>query len=652
VETFYNCHTLYVNSLITLISLGICEDQTLQDFKEDENDLVSDSERACMWGKIALAYHLSGDEEMFRSVGDQFLPTDYRCFSPGEQKWLIFQISPTLYLRGQLKFFTLLEEYDDVFRDVCLKRVCAFIISKKLNVMELDIRTTYELTYSDFNDLNMLIDHMTDENEIFQIVEVIARSLRTTKSAIVEKKLPAPGGISHDGYKIASQAILEYSLRAFNTAKKEVWEKRLQTVDNKADRAFLYFYIAPFFSKHSDKEDFFRRGVGVTKDVNFTFDRVSRLDMAFTECAINNLGILMPALAEEAILCLKTDGTEEQYEELLDTIHQYKPELAESIMVKLDQDPARVYNKRKLQSHLDSVKRIAKAGKDITTIGDLNHDEQRKFFEERLKNLQNGKGQILSVEDVFTLTIAYLYNNSLNDAMPSIHYLLETISQRQKMNKNCKDLLLSMHQVIRYNLRVVLSLATDTKERMEQVNSMFGSTPAAPEGFIGIGEYQKGVEYLLHWYQECGYDELTIIDPHFSPTDLSVIKLLTDENNDLVIRILAHKGDFYMDDFKSEWRKVSAGVKTPIQVMLVKYVGKSYGGPIHDRYWICVDDENDKRVGISLNSISGLGRRESSILPIDDSTALYALHSYSRYANRKIKRDDNMELEYEDFTLD
>ena len=86
--------------------------------------------------------------------------------------------------------------------------------------------------------------------------------------------------------------------------------------------------------------------------------------------------------------------------------------------------------------------------------------------------------------------------------------------------------------------------------------------------------------------------------------------------------------------------------------MLVKYVGKSYGGPIHDRYWICVDDENDKRVGISLNSISGLGQRESSILPIDDNTALYALHSYSRYAGRKIKRDDNMELEYEGFVLE
>jgi len=670
VDAFYNCHSLYVNSLITLISRGICDETILQAFKEDESDLVSESERACMWGKIALAFHLAGDEDMFKSVGDQFLPTDYSNFSPDEQKWLIFQIAPTLYLRGELKFFTLLEDYDDVFRDVCLKRVGAFVISKKLDVMEIDIKTTYELTYSDFNDLNMLIDHMTDENEIFQIVEVIARSLRTTNrtldplstqqknavreatAAIVEKKYPAPGGISHEGYKIACQAILDFSTRAFNTTQKEVWDRRLHAIDNKADRAFLYFYIAPFFAKHPDKEDFLRRGIEVTRDVHFAFDRVSRLDMAFTECAINNLGLLMPAVAEEAISCLKADGTEEQYEGLLDTIHQYKPELAESIMVKLDQDPARVYNKRKLQYHLESVKRIAKAGKDITSVCNLDREEQRKFFEERLKNLQNGKGQVLSVEDAFTLTIGYLYSSTLSDAMPAIHYLLETISQRQKMSKNCKDLLLSMHQVIRYNLRVVLSLASDTKERMEQVNKMFGNAPAVPDSFIGIGEYQKAIDYLLNWYRNCGYDELTIIDPHFRPSDLSVIKQLTDENNDLTIRILSHKGDFCIEDFKNEWRKVSAGVKTPIQVILVKCVGKSYGGPIHDRYWICVDDENDKRVGISLNSISGLGQRESSIFPLEDSTILYALHSFSRYASRKVKTVEDLELEYESFDLE
>ena len=97
---------------------------------------------------------------------------------------------------------------------------------------------------------------------------------------------------------------------------------------------------------------------------------------------------------------------------------------------------------------------------------------------------------------------------------------------------------------------------------------------------------------------------------------------------------------------------LSAGVKTPIQVILVKCVGKSYGGPIHDRYWICVDDENDKRVGISLNSISGLGQRESSIFPLEDSTILYALHSFSRYASRKVKTVEDLELEYEEDILE
>lgn len=670
VEAFYNCHSLYVYSLIMLISRGLCDELTLQAFKEDENDLVCESERASMWGRIALAYHIAGNEEMFKSVGDQFLPTDYSQFAPDEQKWLIYSISPTLYLRGEVKFFSLLDRYDDVFRDACLKRVCGFVITKKLSVVELDLKTTYELSYSDLNDLNNLIDHMTNDNEIFIIVEVIARSVRSsnrtltplstqqkktvldTTRAIVDNKLPAPGGISHDGYKIACQAVLEYATGSFQSPQKSIWDNRLQTISNKADRAFLYFYIAPFFAKHTDKEEFLRKGIDVTRNVHFAFDRLSRFDMAFTECANNNLGTLLPTVAEEAFLCLKTDGTEEQYEGLLDTIHQYKPELAESIMVKLDQDPARVYNKRKLQDHLESVKRLAKAGKDITTVSDLNRDEQRKFFEERLKNLQNGKGQVQSVEDVFALTIGHLYDNVLTDAMPAIHYLLETICQRQKMNNNYKDLLLSMHQAIRHNLRVVLSLASDTKERMEKVNSMFGEAPTVPDGFIGIGEYQKAIAYLLSWYQKYHYGELTIIDPHFKPSDLTVIKQLADENNDLIICILAHKGKYTSEDYTSEWSKVSSGVKTPIHVMLVGYVGKPDDGPLHDRYWICVDDENDKREGISLNSLSGLGKKESSIQSIDDNAALHALHSYSRYAIRKVKRVEEKELEYEDFILE
>jgi hypothetical protein len=236
--------------------------------------------------------------------------------------------------------------------------------------------------------------------------------------------------------------------------------------------------------------------------------------------------------------------------------------------------------------------------------------------------------------------------------MPAIQYLLETVSQRQKMNRNYKELLLAMHNVIRYNLRVVLSLATDTKERMEQVNAMFGSSPTAPESYIGIGEYNKAVDYLLRWYRGCGYGELTIIDPHFKPSDLRIIKLLADENNDLSIRILTHKHKYTVEDYTNEWHTVSAGVKIPVKVTLIGVPDKPSTGPLHDRFWICFDEENDKRLGITLNSLNGMGKKESSIQQIEDATALYALHSYSRYADRKPQKVENMELEYEDFKLD
>lgn len=217
---------------------------------------------------------------------------------------------------------------------------------------------------------------------------------------------------------------------------------------------------------------------------------------------------------------------------------------------------------------------------------------------------------------------------------------------------NCKDLLLGMHQAIRHNLRVVLSLASVTKERMEQVNTMFGSTPAVPDGFIGIGEYQKAVDYLLHWYQDCGYGELTIMDPHFYPSDLQIIKQMADQNNDLVIRILTHKYNYTADDFTTAWRTISTGVKTPIQIMLIGVEGKPATDPLHDRYWICVDEDNDRRRGITLNSLNGMGKKESSIQPIDDQAAVFALYSYSRYAGKKTKKLNDTALIYEEFTLD
>ena len=73
---------------------------------------------------------------------------------------------------------------------------------------------------------------------------------------------------------------------------------------------------------------------------------------------------------------------------------------------------------------------------------------------------------------------------------------------------------------------------------------------------------------------------------------------------------------------------------------------------IHDRYWVCSDEENDEQQGITLCSIDSLGKKESSIVEIDNGKVLSALNSYSRYAYTRVKRISGRELRYDGVELD
>lgn len=82
------------------------------------------------------------------------------------------------------------------------------------------------------------------------------------------------------------------------------------------------------------------------------------------------------------------------------------------------------------------------------------------------------------------------------------------------------------------------------------------------------------------------------------------------------------------------------------------YDDNSKDGPLHDRYWICSDDENDEHQGITLCSIDSLGKKESSIVEIDNGKVMSALNSFSRYVYTRVKRIAGRELKYDELELD
>ena len=169
---------------------------------------------------------------------------------------------------------------------------------------------------------------------------------------------------------------------------------------------------------------------------------------------------------------------------------------------------------------------------------------------------------------------------------------------------------------------------------------------------IGIGERCKALEFLTDWYSQIGMNELIVIDPYFSPSDLSLIRQLTDINTNLSIKILTHVSKYKIDEYQIMWHQLSAGIKVPIQLNFVYFTDKPEDGPLHDRYWICSDNEHGKYVGIKPNSISGLGKKECSITPVDAGMIPGILYnSYVQYVHIKIPKKDNRELAYDKILL-
>lgn len=671
VASYREALDLYCLSLCNLIRLDLCDNEIQQQFSEDIDNLLSKSELAEMWGKIALEYYLSDKAQMFSSLGDKYFPSDYAQYSLFDQKCIIYQISSALFIRNQAKFFTLLANYDENFKNDCIVQVCYFIITKQTLISSAPEHKGYELSYTDYTHLLVLLEQSSNDECFFNVIDIICKSLKITNQKntvlsteqkntviadaerIVNKNLPTKYGIRHDGYKIACQAALANTKKNFTSNDKQLWQNKINAINNKADQAFLYFLIAPYFSKRTDQLEFFKDGINISESIKSTFDKVNRLDMSISECIDHNLGTLIPDVAKSAMNSLANNGSLEEHKRLIDMAYQHKPELAEQLINTLDKDPARIRYKHKLQRHIVSVKKIEQAKKEMITIENLDKSEQVDFFETQLDNLVIGKGQLQEISKVFALTIKHIYSNSVVDAKAAIVYLMETIVKKQKQSKNQNELLFSIHQTIRYNLKLVLSLAAGTKECLDRIESMIYECKSECEGFINIGEYNKAETFLLNWYQKRGLSELTIIDPYFNPSDLHLIKQLCDTNTNLSIKILAHMGKNQPEDFSIYWHQVCSGVKCPIKINFVSYVDKPDSGPLHDRYWICSDNEHDKHFGIKLNSISGLGKKESSITDINEGMSTTILYSsYVQYVHIKLTKKDGKELDYKEVVLE
>ena len=675
VAAYWESLELYVHSLGILIRSKMCTDEDLEVFKTLLSYDESEGESLIQWARIALEFHGVDDMDKFNKIVNRYVSKPLDNFSDYYQKLVLYHISPALFLSSKLLFFERLKKYDTFFQNACLENIARYILTKypypEYNNSS-EIETQISLERKDYDYLMDLMEQSHDEGFIFNYTDILSRSIKrdTGKTLsrelhkvlfdrledIVTKRLPMTDGIQHNGYRIACKAMIDGS-RGGGIDSGAGLKAEIESVHNKADQAFLYAHVANYLKRTSEKAEFIDLAVQKTEEIDYTFDKFNRFSLCLQD-SFAAASSKSKTIAEKAMDMLKSDknGKYTDYQKMIDMVRDHNEDLAESMLEMVDDDPVRLQYKQLLKKRGISDRRLKAAKEDMQQVARLNNEEQMRFFEKQMEYLIKKRFVVKDIETTASI-VQKIYENPITDTRNAVLFFMENLYQKNQLNKRYGLLLREMHIAIVDNLKIVLAIASGSKEKLERVRSIMNEREFESNSFIPVGESEQGLQNIIEWYKEHPVEVLRIIDPFFHAEDLYIIKSLMDLNNDLRCYILTqNQKDAPLDEvFQNGWNAISSNLPGRIEVKSCCYEhrekNEKKSSPIHDRWWLLYDTENDKFYGKRMASPSVMGARFTEMSDMDEAAVTDALKIWERFFNNMVQKLEERKLKYDEALL-
>lgn len=669
IEALNDSLDLYTRSVGVMIRSGYCDDKVLSRYKNEVGSLEDVGARIVAWGKISLEFYLVGDITNFKKIVFDEIVTPLENLNKNSYYYssILCTIAPSLFLYSEHAYSQYMEELDEFFVNACTSHICDFIFYKYpyLSDFEYD-KNDIKLTYDEYTKLLTLFSYMTFDEELFVKIDNLCKSLQekqyynlsqTQVSSIAksirdiaDKKFPAPGGIVHDGYKVACYIATHEILNQTNA--RNVWdeiENQIQSIGNWSDQAFLYFYAIQYVSRKPKQIEFINKGMEVTKNIPVGYDRLTRFAMVLEE-SLKNCKAQVKELLKTSMDSVKFETKEDYnfFERYTDIAYQLDPKFAEAYLEISDNDTSRQYNRLALKSHVASQKRLQAAQEDISKSLALPSNDYAAFFLKVFSAIVRGKNIAKMPCGLFNL-IPSIYNRSLTFTKSAILYIIEDVRRWDEIHKDQKELIEKIYLAMAFNFRVVESLSVNSEASL---NRLLHVPTEESETIVRPGERDKGLKVLYEWYKQQNTINLRIIDPYFSAQDLLEIKPLFEFNNDLHVSIVAHaKNEEDIERYREVWNDNVLNLSGCIDITTVCFSDKPDEGPLHDRYWFAQDREKGILKGLKTTSLSNLGKRDSDSEEITDNKAqeLYE-HLWMFYYDR-VRKINGRTLKYQAITI-
>ena len=667
---------LYAHSLGILIRSELCKDEDIEEFKKLMDYDGNDVDSIILWSRVALEFYGVNDIERFNSIMNRFVSkASEKDFSDWDQKRMLYHISPAMYLNSEAIFYDRLKKFDNYLWNACIEHAARYIqtkypYSEYTGSSEIEVKVALEK--SDYDKLLDLMRHTKDDGFIFTLTDTMTkaikqnlgnkltremqRALRSEIADVVNEQLPMVGGIQHEGYKIACMAMIE-GTKPDGKVDAEQLKHEIEAVGNRADQAFLYAHVACYMPNTTQKSEFIELAMQKTEGLDYTFDKFNRFTLCIQDSFVAAKS-KVKEIGKKVMDSLKSDGngSYSDYQRMLDLVRDHDEQLADTMLEMVDDDPARVQYKRRLRLRMQSNRKIEAAKNDLVQVSRLSNDEQVRFFEKQMEYLVKNK-TIARDFDTMQSVLKQVYLHPITDTQNAVLYFMENLHKKNQANNKYNTLLREMHQAIIDNLKIVLAIASGTKEKLERVNRIMSEHRDENGDFVHIGEEAKWVERILDWYKEHPYDVLHIIDPYFHAEDIYIVKMLMDVNNGLNCSILtckdvnAHKNESLDDVFQNGWNRWSSELPGRIEVKSCCYRQDQRNAPFHDRWWVLQDTENDEAVGLRMASVSTMGNRIAEVSELNDDDIESANKLWTRFFQNMVPKVEGRELDYDEAKL-
>lgn len=585
-----------------------------------------------LWCDLSIRLHFSSNtgasKEIAESRISEILDGDFQ-FNELMQALFVTEAAPALYLAHQSSAIHRIDRLNSTLLRDEARRNIALVLFQKTPLREPfnSIRDAeYSLDANTTSDIASIVKLCKTDSIIFDIVDDLCRSMTSDKNKskiqrnavldhinsleeFVEKALPDPNNIKHEGFKIVSLAVLrsarlKIQSEALPTSTQK-WNRlymMARSITNVADRSVVTAIVGAN-ARVAEGSPVCNWIADIRMDLESipsNFDKLDRFEWIARIVEPKDKAAARAFLADgmtiSSYLPASTDVMKQQ-RSILDFAHMLDPKMATTLLDKFDTDEARKGTLRKRLETNEKSKAIASRS-DPLDIDDIDNEQLAAVCYDNLGRLIAGRINARQIPE-FKELIARARLIPIDESSPIWDFLFENAVRKRNLSNREPD------SFCRKLFDATCMAAEITQGLVGKL--IDNSASSSTSNMIRPGDRDLFLSKITNWAAQNDGSIIYLSDPYFSPGDIELLRILSQVAPRSKFRILTSKEQIRKkkisspeDSFLDAWQEKFDFEPPTVDFAIVGY-GPEGKHPIHDR-WV-VAPRSGLRIGSSVNSI-------------------------------------------------